>query len=253
LTQEYSLHLVTTQEEFEAVKRLRSEVLNHKYAIYPELKNSQWYLHNSDDCQSFHYLLQHNQSQKYVGTVRIFFINKDTPLQRMPMQKECHIKTLSPHFPIGEISRFILSKHLIPHEHFNELQLRTYLSLALMIAVRINAFLYRYSTLYSIMEPTLQRILQRQNAYFEPIGEAVEYYGIRLPYAINREKLLYDTEENVGNITRYYLKKLCQNPQKFWYFIDNHPYLKRSNMQLEKISSLFERYHDTPPISSLLR
>jgi N-acyl amino acid synthase of PEP-CTERM/exosortase system len=34
---------------------------------------------------------------------------------------------------------------------------------------------------YAVMEPTLNRLLQRFNADLKPIGPAVDYYGIRQP------------------------------------------------------------------------
>lgn len=122
----------------------------------------------------------------------------------------------------------------------------------LMIATRLNLFLYNYSTVYSVMEPSLDRILKRQGVKFKQIGEPVEYYGIRTPFAIERKKLLSDTEETMGEITRYYLKKLCQNPESFWQFIDKNPYLKRSDIQLDRICELFNEHGDDVDLSLLL-
>jgi len=255
LTKEYSIILATTQKEIEAVKEIRNDVLFHRYAIYPELKESKWYLYSQDDKQSFNYLLQHNSTGKYVGTVRMFFVNGHTPSQKTPMQKDSHIENiehLTQNLPICEISRFALSTDLLKYKDFSELQLRTYLSLALMIATRINAFLYHYSTLFSIMEPSLHRLLKRQSANFEQIGDFVDYYGRRAPFAIERKKLLQETEENVGWVTRYYLKELCQNPEKFWQFIDNNPYLERSDIQLDRIYKLFQEHGDDVDLSLLL-
>ncbi len=87
---------------------------------------------------------------------------------------------------------------------------------------------------------------------FKQIGEPVEYYGIRTPYAIERKELLSDTEETMGEITRYYLKKLCKNSDSFWQFIDNNPYLERSDIQLDRICKLFEEYGDDADLSLLL-
>ena len=39
----------------------------------------------------------------------------------------------------------------------------------------------------------------------------------------------------MGQLTRYYLKELCKNPESFWQFIDNNPYLERSDIQLDRI------------------
>lgn len=121
-----------------------------------------------------------------------------------------------------------------------------------MVAVRINSFLYKYSTLFSLMEPSLHRILKRQDANFEQIGDPVNYYGTRTPFAISREKLLIETEENVGQVTRHYLKQLCQNPEKFWKFIDDNPYLERSDIELDRICKLFKEYGDDVALELLM-
>lgn len=255
LTQEYSLVLATTEKDFQAVKEVRKEVFSPKYAMSPELLESKGYLFSQDDKQSFLYLLRHNAADRYVGTVRVFFINEHTAVQKMPMQKDGNVQGIE-HFtqklPIVEISRGALVKDLPPHENLSALKLRTILTYGLMVATRINFILYSYSMVFSIMEPSLHRILKRQGVNFEQIGEAVEYYGIRTPFAIERKKLLRDTEENMSQITKFYLKELCQDPEEFWQFINNNPYLERSDIQLDRICQLFKEHGDDVDLSILL-
>jgi len=255
LTQEYSLILATTEKDFQAVKEVRKEVFSPKYAMSPELLESKGYLFSQDDKQSFLYLLRHNATNRYVGTVRVFFINEHTAVQKMPMQKDGNVQGIE-HFiqklPIVEISRGALVKDLPQYENLSALQLRTILTYGLMVATRINFILYSYSMVFSIMEPSLHRILKRQGVNFEQIGEAVEYYGIRTPFAIERKKLLRDTEESMSQITKFYLKELCQNPENFWQFINNNPYLERSDIQLDRICQLFKEHGDDVDLSILL-
>lgn len=255
LTKEYSLVLATNKEDFQRVKEVRSDVFEHRYSIYQELKNAKWYLFSKDDKQSFIYLLRHNATDKYIGTVRVFFINTHTPIQKMPMDKDNqinNIKHLTNHLPICEISRLTLSHERPENKNFSTLRLNTLLSMSLMIATRINLFLYNYFQVFAIMEDSLHRILRRQNVYFEQIGDTIDYYGKRTPFTIERNKLLKDTEHTMGEVTRFYLKKLCQNPDKFWEFIDNNPYLERSDMQLDRICKLFEEYGEDVDLSLLL-
>lgn len=247
LTEEYSLLLATTQEDFQAVKEIRNDVIvNH----YPGVKESKEYIFSQDDKQSFIYLLQHNASKRYVGSVRIFFVNERTPVKKIPMEKDLHIKNierLTQDMPIAEISRFALVKNQIQHEHFSELQLRTYLSLMLMSATRINIFLNHYSKVFAIMERSLYRILKRQGVALEPIGDAIDFHGVRFPYLMKKEDFLTvgeKTEGPLGQVTRYYLKELCKNPELLWKCVDNNPYLERSDIYLDRISQLFEDYGD---------
>lgn len=255
LTEEYSLLLATTQEDFQAVKEIRNDVIvNH----YPDVEESKEYIFGRDDEQSFTYLLQHNATKRYVGTVRIFFVNGRTPVKKIPMEKDLHIKNIerfTQDLPIAEISRFALVKNQIQHEDFSELQLRTYLSLTLMSATRINALLYHYSKIFAIMERSLHRVLKRQNVAFDSIGDAIDFHGRRFPFVIKKEDFLIageKTEGSQGKLTNYYLKELCKNPESFWQFVDNNPYLERSDIHLDRISKLFKEYGDDVSLSLLL-
>ncbi len=255
LTIEYSLILATTQEHFQAVKEIRSDVIaNH----YPEAEEAEEYVFSQDDEQSFIYLLQHNATKRYVGSVRVFYVNKNTPVKKIPMEKDLHIKNIerfTQDLPICEISRFTLSDNQIKHKDFSELQLRTYLSLALMCATRINIFLNHYSNIFAIMERSLYRILKRQGVALDSIGDAIDFHGVRFPYVMKKEDFLRvgeKTEKTLGKITRHYLKELCKDPEYLWQFIDNNPYLERSDIQLDRIRQLFEEHGEDVDLSLLL-
>ena len=56
----------------------------------------------------------------------------------------------------------------------------------------------------------------------------------------------------MGVVTRYYIKELCQKPEKLWDFIDNNPYLERSDIHLDKICKLFNKYGDDVDLALLL-
>ena len=257
LTKEYSIKLAVTSQDFQAVKEIRKKVFSQKYNMSPESLEKKGYLFSQADIQSFIYLLLHNTTNTYIGTVRIFFINKTTPILKLPMQKDGNvhddvIENIMHTFPICEISRLALENMLPSYKNYSELKLRTYLSMLLMISTRLNLFLYHQNTVFAIMEPSLHRILKRQHVNFKQIGEPVDYYGMHTPFGIERKALLSDTEETMGTITRHYLKALCQNPDAFWRFIDNNPYLERSDIQLERICQLFKEYGDDVPLSLLI-
>lgn len=255
LTKEYSLILATTQEDYQAVEEIRNDViLNH----YPDIEETKEYIFSQDDEQSFTYLLQHNATKKYVGSVRVFFVNERTPVKKIPMEKDLHIKNIenfTQNLPICEVSRLALANEQIPHKDFSELKLRTYLSLALMSATRINFLLYHYSRMFAIMERSLHRILKRQSVAFESIGDAIDFHGVRFPFVIKKESLaiaIEKTEGTMGEITKYYLKELCKNPEPLWEFLDNNPYLERSDIQLDKICQYFKEYGDNLDIDYIL-
>jgi len=256
LTQEYTLILATTEEDILAVKKIRKEILLPKYQNFATIQDEDLFLFNKDDEQSFIYLLRHNPTQTFIGTIRVFFVNASTPIQEMPMQKDGHVEGidhLTKDLPICEVSRLALSNTLPEHKDLSALRLRTYLTMGLMSTIGINIFLYKYTNVFSIMEPALHRILTRQGVNFKSIGEVVDYYGMRMPYVIEREKLIGESKNILGQLTLFYLKELCQNSDKFWHFIDNNPYLERSDIHLDRICQLFEEHGDDVDIPLLLR
>ena len=259
LTKEYSIILASNEEDIAKVKEIRKEVLLPKYQNFASIEDEDLFLFNKDDEQSFIYLLRHNPTQTFVGTIRVFFINDATPIQELPMQKDGNVEDihhLTKSLPICEVSRLALSGNLSAYKDFSTIQLRTYLSMALMAATRTNFFLYHYSKIFAIMERSLQRILKRQNVYFEQIGDAVDYYGMRFPFVIKKENFLVageKTEGPMGMITRYSLKELCKNPESLWQFIDNNPYLERSDIHLDKICQLFKAHGGDVDLSLLLQ
>ena len=105
------------------------------------------------------------------------------------------------------------------------------------------------------MERSLHRILKRQSVAFEPIGDAIDFHGVRFPFVIKKEDYLIagqKTEESMGQLTRFYLKELSKNPKSFWEFIDNNPYLERSDIQLDRISQLFNEFGEDVSMEQIL-
>lgn len=255
LTHDYSLVHASTQKDFVQVKALRKEVFSKKFKLSEETLEEEGYIFNKEDAQSFIYLLKHNHSDTYVGTVRIFFINSKTPLQYLAMQtigKVSGIDTYTKNVPLAEISRMCLKDSLPSHQKYSLLQVRTVLAYALMVMTRINFFLYQPAIVFATMEPSLERLLSRQNVFFEQISEPIEFYGITTPYAVERNKLLKETESTMGTVTRHYLKQLCENSNSFWEYIDKHPYLTRDDIELDRIDRLFKKYGEGVDISLLL-
>ena len=259
LTQDYKLILASTPQDFQIVKKLRAHVIITKYPEFKQTEEYNDYLFNEEDRQSFIYLLYHENSNTYVGSVRLFFINKTTSDTLLPMEKYLNDSSFNKfknkEMPICEISRFSLIDNLQPHPKLSILQLRNSLRLGLIIATRINLFLYQYSQVFSVMEPSLHRILKSQGVDFKQIGKAINHYGKRIPYQVNqthKNMLLHKSEKTMGELTRYYLKELCKDPEPFWQFIDANPYLERSDIQLDRICQLFKKYGDDVDLSLLL-
>ena len=105
------------------------------------------------------------------------------------------------------------------------------------------------------MERSLHHILKRQSVALEPIGEAIDFHGVRFPFVMKKEDFLMagkKTEDTMGKLTRYYLKEICKDPESLWKFIDNNPYLERSDIQLDQICQFFKENGDNVNLSTLL-
>ncbi len=256
LIKEYTIILVTDTSEFNDVKKIREGVYSRKYAKPTPYLESLGVIEDNDDKQSFVYLLKHNDTGKYVGTVRVFFLNHNTLLKKLTMQvsvQEEYVSEKLKDLPVMEISRLALLSKLPARHEYSDLRLRTALAYCLMVATRITLMLYPPYFVFSIMEPTLHRILKRQQVNFEKISDPVDSYGIpRIPYVINSIKLLQDTEGSMGALTRHYLKEMCENSEKLWQFVDNNPYLDRDDIQLDRICQLFKEHGDDVDVSLLL-
>jgi N-acyl amino acid synthase of PEP-CTERM/exosortase system len=247
LTQEYSLRLVITQQDIELLKEVRTKILVPIYERYTQIENVDELLYNQDDEQSFVYILIHNQTQKPVGTIRIFFINDKTPIQQLPMQTHggvTNIDIYTKHKPICEITRLALIKDLPTHKDLSALSLRTTLTMGLFVALGMNILLYKYKSIFSIMEPSLFRIIRRHGILFEPIGETVDYFGKRIPHIITRQNLMDNANPIIGHVTLHYLKQLVVHSDEFISYIDKHPYLDRDKMHIDKLIDILQNKPD---------
>ena len=255
LTQEYSLVLVTSEDDIRALKEVRRKTLLNAYQNLAKIEDEETFLYNKDDEQSFIYLLKHNPTENYVGTIRVFFVNPHTPIQKIPLQLYGNVQNIDhlvAEHPVCEVSRLALASDLEPYPGLSALQLRTSLTMGLMSTIGINMFLYQCNNIFSIMEPALFRILRRQGIHFQQIGPAVEYYGMRIPHMIKRETLITGSKEMLGEITLFYLRQLCHAPEKFYQFIETHPYLNHSDLRLEEICRIFREYGEKVTVPFLL-
>ncbi len=235
MTQTYRLVLATTPEHIDAVKALRKEVLLEKYRHFANIEDEERFAWDESDTQAFIYLLQHQKSGRYVGTIRVFFINDATPLKEMPMEHYSHaprIAELKAALPVCEISRFALSAELPKEAEHTAQWVRIHLSLLLMIGTRITAQIYPFKMIFAIMEPSLARLLRWQKAHFEQIGSEVDYYGTTIPFAIERDTLLSDTFAT-QRVSCYYLDQFSQQGGSLEHFLAQCPYIDAEMLNLD--------------------
>lgn len=163
---------------------------------------------DSFDAYSTPCLIQHKNSGKFAGTVRL--VTPKTERHQLPIEKFClssitH-ETLNPcnfaREDICEISRLAVpsefrkrktdrysgaSVGVINEATYSENELRCFPFIAIGLYFSAASVILNRDIkhTYVMMEPRLARSMRFIGIHFEPIGPVVEYHGKRAPYYIN--------------------------------------------------------------------
>ena len=151
------------------------------------------------DVRSRHIALIDRHTSQLVGTARMVQSVPASACSGFPMQTVCN-PSLFEKFPLDttvEISRFAISK-----------QRRSATSAALMRMGLIRGLVRLSAELgvthwCAVMEPTLLRLLSMTAIYFEPLGPAVEYHGLRQPCFSRLDRLLERVKQGRPEIWNY--------------------------------------------------
>lgn len=144
------------------------------------------------DDHSIHALLQHVESGRHVGTVRLVMPPAGADGYVMPMAGLCRDErfragALLPVRSTAEVSRFAISQDLRrdlldPSATCSQQRrVAANLTLGLMTAIIQLSVAAGITHLCAVMEPALLRLLARQGVRFEALGPLVDYHGLRQP------------------------------------------------------------------------
>jgi N-acyl amino acid synthase of PEP-CTERM/exosortase system len=158
------------------------------------------------DPRSIHSILTHRTSGDAAATVRLVLSDADNPDQMFPIEQHCALdyplwSAALRNFDrkeIAEISRFAVSKQFrrrhgepetthgvvnpFPVENINqERRVLPQITLGLFQAIVRMSKDHEIKLWVAVMEPTLLRLLRRFGIYFTPVGEPVDYHGLRVP------------------------------------------------------------------------
>lgn len=158
------------------------------------------------DRRSVHSILTHRTTGDAAATVRLVLSDRNRPDQMFPIEKHCPLDhrlwndalRQFKRSEIAEISRFAVSKQFrrrlgepqtthgvvnpFPSENVNqERRVLPQITLGLFQAIVRMSRDHEIRLWVAVMEPTLLRLLRRFGIYFTPIGEPVEYHGLRIP------------------------------------------------------------------------
>ncbi|MBL8838994.1 MAG: PEP-CTERM/exosortase system-associated acyltransferase [Alphaproteobacteria bacterium] len=179
--------------------RLRHKVYCVEHGFLDALDHPDGRERDEYDSHSLHALLQHQETGRFIGTVRLVLPRPRAERYVMPMAGLCGDPRflsgrLLPLASTAEVSRFAIS-----HELRRELmaggascaqqrRVAMNLTLGLMTGVLQLSVAAGITHLCAVMEPALLRLLARQGISFAPLGPLVEYHGLRQPaYGLVRQ------------------------------------------------------------------
>ena len=174
--EELVVELANTPEQIFECKRLRYKVYCEERDFLPGDNGIE---EDKFDRHSRHALVRSRRTGVVYGTVRVVLSEAGNQGNCFPMQGVCDEGILQP-FPLnltGEISRFAITRD------------RTGISAAAAALMRLSLIrgIVQISGECGLthwcatMERTLLRLLRTTGIYFQPIGEPIEYHGIRQP------------------------------------------------------------------------
>lgn len=178
---------------------------------FEPVKESQQETDEFDDF-SMACMIEHKNTNRYAGTVRIVCPKKDGQL--LPIEKYCSSSITHSHFSpsnfkrheICEVSRLAVPKEfrrrkidkfngastgVINTSTYSETELRCFpfIAIGLYFAAASLAIDSGVKHCYVMMEPRLARSMRFIGIRFEQIGPVVDYHGKRAPYYITQEML----------------------------------------------------------------
>ncbi|MBL4940185.1 MAG: PEP-CTERM/exosortase system-associated acyltransferase [Colwellia sp.] len=175
------------------------------------------------DQQSIFSLIKHKPSNEYTSCVRVVRIQQEGQL--LPIEKFCldaitnedlHPRRFN-RSEICEISRLAVKADfrrrktdqfkgsatgVIQESSYSEVELRCFpfIAIGLYMSAATMAINTGIRHGYVMMEPRLARSMSFIGIKFQPLGEPIEYHGLRAPYYINHEVFLADLSPGFKNL-----------------------------------------------------
>ncbi|MCW8865795.1 MAG: PEP-CTERM/exosortase system-associated acyltransferase [Colwellia sp.] len=216
---------------FADTKALRQEAFKIRYGVYSEELG--WEPSNekkmeSDECDdyAFHCILEHKRTGVFAGCIRLVIPPVNDPQRKLPFEEHCldsaipntvDTQTL-PRGGFGEISRlavladfrrrekekntpFVLNK-ANPETVFTEIERRNFpnIAMGLYLSGLALAEICNHVGIMVMMEPRLNRRLQRFGLPFEQIGEETDYHGRRAMFFLKRERFHVQLTEPIAEL-----------------------------------------------------
>lgn len=205
--------------QFANSKMLRQEAFKIRYGVYSrelgwEPENELEMETDEYDDYSYHCLLEHRRTEVFAGCIRLIIPPVKDPTLQLPFEANCLDSarkdvldsTTFARGSFSEISRlavlesfrrrnkeksvpFVLSE-MNPETVFSEEERRNFpnIAIGLYLGGLALANLCNHRGMFVMMEPRLNKRLQRFGLPFEQVGEVVDYHGLRAMFYLDRDK-----------------------------------------------------------------
>lgn len=218
--------------KFANTKALRQEAFKIRYGVYStelgweptnerEMETDEY-----DDC-AFHCLLEHKRTKTFAGCIRLIIPPANNADLKLPFEKNClesartdvlDSSTLA-RGSFGEISRLAVLesfrrrdkekdvpyvlKEVDPNTVFSETERRNFpnIAMGLYLAGLALANICNHKGLFVMMEPRLNRRLQRFGLPFLQVGDEMDYHGSRAMFYLSKESF---HKELSGEMLKFY-------------------------------------------------
>jgi len=172
------------------------------------------------DTYSFHYLLKHRASNQFAGTMRMVMPPPNQPELLIPLEKYCldavdrsimDIKKL-PRGSFAEVSRLAVNRSFrrrvgdfcklkedqgkVSSVNNNSYRVTVgdrrqspNIAVGLYLIAASLFTLKKLDYIFIMINPGLMKTLNRAGLYFEQMGNAIDYHGLRAPFYITPENL----------------------------------------------------------------
>lgn len=226
---------------FASTKDLQKEAYKIRYSVYSDELG--WEPSNeekieTDECDpyAYHCLLEHRRTGVYAGCIRLIIPPANDKSKLLPFEANCLSSarkevldtTTLPRGGFGEISRlavlsmfrrreqeknqpFIINS-VNPATAYSEEERRNFpnIAIGLYLGGLALAAMCDHVGIMVMMEPRLNRRLQRFGLPFEQIGDEMDYHGRRAMFYLKRESFYVELNEQMRELYDIIEKELAE-------------------------------------------
>ncbi|MDO7084099.1 PEP-CTERM/exosortase system-associated acyltransferase [Pseudocolwellia sp. AS88] len=227
--------------KFASSKTLRQEAFKIRYGVYSrelgwEPENELEMETDEYDDHSYHCLLEHRRTEVFAGCIRLIIPPVQNPTLQLPFEANCldsaRKEVLDPSSlergSFSEISRlavldsfrrrnkeksvpFVISE-ANPETMYSEEERRNFpnIAIGLYLGGLALANLCNHKGMFVMMEPRLNKRLQRFGLPFEQVGDVVDYHGMRAMFYLDKNKFNSELSDELLALYKIIYKDLTE-------------------------------------------